>query len=162
MAAGEGAGHGISIHTFLTEGDVVSVRCAGAMVISIHTFLAEGDNKLAVARYTLAVFQSTPSLQKVTFGELYIQLSYKNFNPHLPCGRWHISDITSSALLHFNPHLPCGRWLQVQMQICHSQIFQSTPSLRKVTARAYVSTTVTCNFNPHLPCGRWRMLTLLM
>ena len=66
MAAGEGAGHGISIHTFLTEGDVVSVRCAGAMVISIHTFLAEGDNKLAVARYTLAVFQSTPSLRKVT------------------------------------------------------------------------------------------------
>lgn len=66
----------ISIHTFLTEGDVVSVRCAGAMVISIHTFLAEGDNKLAVARYTLAVFQSTPSLQKVTeagcrCGELY-------------------------------------------------------------------------------------------
>ena len=44
--------------------------------ISIHTFLAEGDNKLAVARYTLAVFQSTPSLQKVTeagcrCGELY-------------------------------------------------------------------------------------------
>ena len=76
VAAGEGAGHGISIHTFLTEGDVVSVRCAGAMVISIHTFLAEGDNKLAVARYTLAVFQSTPSLQKVTeagcrCGELY-------------------------------------------------------------------------------------------
>ena len=34
--------------------------------ISIHTFLAEGDNKLAVARYTLAVFQSTPSSRKVT------------------------------------------------------------------------------------------------
>ena len=43
VAAGEGAGHGISIHAFLTEGDVVSVRCAGAMVISIHTFLTEGD-----------------------------------------------------------------------------------------------------------------------
>ena len=36
--------------------------------ISIHTFLAEGDNKLAVARYTLAVFQSTPSSRKVTAG----------------------------------------------------------------------------------------------
>ena len=131
VAAGEGAGHGISIHTFLTEGDVVSVRCAGAMVISIHTFLAEGDNKLAVARYTLAVFQSTPSLQKVTeagcrCGELY-RISIHTFLAEGDHGvyeygyRYIISIHTFLAegdgpastpcqwQKNFNPHLPCGR-----------------------------------------------------
>ena len=101
--------------------------------ISIHPFLAEGDNKLAVARYTLAVFQSTPSLQKVTWIEdsytvsvtisihtflaegdgsrMSVWRAIPNFNPHLPRGRWPATAAhTGITATNFNPHLPRGRW----------------------------------------------------
>ena len=59
-------GNAISIHTFLTEGDIGD--CYGVLVviaISIHTFLAEGDQALA-----------SPDENRIS-----------NFNPHLPRGR---------------------------------------------------------------------------
>ena len=124
--------------------------------ISIHTFLAEGDNKLAVARYTLAVFQSTPSLQKVTWIEdsytvsvtisihtflaegdgsrMSVWRAIPNFNPHLPCGRWHLDLKSQSSSTNFNPHLPRGRWQR------HRKYY--------TRCNAY--------FNPHLPRGRWQ------
>ena len=80
---------GISIHTFLAEGDGCVVTCSMQMRyfnphlpcgrwhggifgcrrcydISIHTFLAEGDTGALVGELTNAIFQSTPSLRKVT------------------------------------------------------------------------------------------------
>ena len=79
---------------------------------------------------------------------------------------------------YFNPHLPCGRWLQLFNSVNLSKLFQSTPSLRKVTFPTHIpqyhqlisihtflaegddikiwKSTRTTYFNPHLPCGRWR------
>ena len=121
----------ISIHTFLTEGDHMRGDMARIMpfqstpslrkvtpffhrdltsiYISIHTFLAEGDNKLAVARYTLAVFQSTPSLQKVTWIEdsytVSVTISIHTFLAEGDGSRMSVW----RAIPNFNPHLPCGR-----------------------------------------------------
>ena len=191
----------ISIHIFLAEGDVSNNSIYVVLSISIHTFLAEGDNKLAVARYTLAVFQSTPSLQKVTWIEdsytvsvtisihtflaegdgsrMSVWRAIPNFNPHLPCGRWHLDLKSQSSSTNFNPHLPRGRWqrhrkyytrcnayfnphlprgrwqnnLNVTLSI---NIFQSTPSSRKVTIPHGTESRCWSHFNPHLPRGRWR------
>ena len=77
--------------------------------ISIHTFLAEGDNKLAVARYTLAVFQSTPSLQKVTWIEDSYTVSVTiSIHTFLAEGDWKLCEISNNES-YFNPHLPRGR-----------------------------------------------------
>ena len=145
--------------------------------ISIHTFLAEGDGS------RMSVWRAIP-----------------NFNPHLPCGRWHLDLKSQSSSTNFNPHLPRGRWqrhrkyytrcnayfnphlprgrwqnnLNVTLSI---NIFQSTPSSRKVTCmdtnqlgqkeisihtflaegdrRLYIWLHTLMNFNPHLPRGRW-------
>ena len=55
------------------------------------------------------------------------------FNPHLPCGRWRCHSFLFHALRNFNPHLPCGRWLRLSYLLRLIILFQSTPSLRKVT-----------------------------
>ena len=78
--------------------------------ISIHTFRVEGDKK-------------NPTTVDVN----------TNFNPHLPCGRWH-----SLSYLY----LVQGK-------------FQSTPSVWKVTIHLFRNTTRVIYFNPHRPCGRW-------
>ena len=146
--------------------------------ISIHTFLAEGDKAAFCDSVHDTLFQSTPSLRKVTVQPF----------PNRACA------------LDFNPHLPCGRWPEEGISRCYSYLFQSTPSLRKVTQKSYVlsasypisihtflaegdrtggtdwwgecisihtflaegddldrkiATSLT-NFNPHLPCGRWQ------
>ena len=79
--------------------------------ISIHTFLAEGDGS------RMSVWRAIP-----------------NFNPHLPCGRWHLDLKSQSSSTNFNPHLPRGRWQR------HRKYY--------TRCNAY--------FNPHLPRGRWQ------
>ena len=123
--------------------------------ISIHTFLAEGDKAAFCDSVHDTLFQSTPSLRKVTVQPF----------PNRACA------------LDFNPHLPCGRWLESGLNAIVGAIFQSTPSLRKVTGRGhfqmlFVSISIHTflaegdrkyrawsekewDFNPHLPCGRW-------
>ena len=56
----------ISIHTFLAEGDVGEGVSSPIINISIHTFLAEGDDQTLYYTDTQYLFQSTPSLRKVT------------------------------------------------------------------------------------------------
>ena len=56
----------ISIHTFLTEGDRLKPKALQISVISIHTFLTEGDLTTKSAAKIGEIFQSTPSLRKVT------------------------------------------------------------------------------------------------
>ena len=56
----------ISIHTFLAEGDFKVYKNDALLKISIHTFLAEGDYFIAPATGATYLFQSTPSLRKVT------------------------------------------------------------------------------------------------
>ena len=82
------------------------------------------------------------------------------------------------CLTNFNPHLPCGRWHTFSSFACASLKFQSTPSLRKVTCfvcfilgcffisihtflaegdlHLFHDFNIAYHFNPHLPCGRWR------
>ena len=103
----------ISIHTFLTEGDGSLVwHTFLRLPISIHTFLTEGDQASAVIQKTIIIFQSTPSLRKVTplpaFVKAYPHISIHTF---LTEGDVNVCQYDQCALL-----------------------FQSTPSLRKVTA----------------------------
>ena len=56
----------ISIHTFLTEGDVLYRFPLCVSMISIHTFLTEGDECNVAVTSCNTEFQSTPSLRKVT------------------------------------------------------------------------------------------------
>ena len=101
------------------------------------------------------------------------------FNPHLPCGRWPQTSFRALPSGNFNPHLPCGRWLFLvtlvnftfaisihtflaegdELELVEKKlgdIFQSTPSLRKVTVKQPHPQRAKLYFNPHLPCGRWR------
>ena len=57
----------------------------------------------------------------------------RNFNPHLPCGRWPRSLAHHIPSQHFNPHLPCRRWRCLVAVDMIVKVFQSTPSLQKVT-----------------------------
>ena len=59
------------------------------------------------------LFQSTPSSRKVTYPSFSIAYTPKDFNPHLPRGRWRMAHKESSSV----------GW------------FQSTPSSRKVTQK---------------------------
>ena len=101
------------------------------ILISIHTFLAEGDETgLAMTAKTI-IFQSTPSLRKVTCesadvscsatisihtflaegddatfnGDLVIGISIHTF---LAEGDESINSFFNVSF-YFNPHLPCGR-----------------------------------------------------
>ena len=85
----------------------------------------------------------------------------RNFNPHLPCGRWPWSLWVWIQMSHFNPHLPCGRWPRKDRETRDKFLFQSTPSLRKVTSSLSVFMPVETYFNPHLPCGRWQSKLVL-
>ena len=122
--------------------------------ISIHTFLAEGDIATPIIGFTT-------------------RISIHTFLAEGDDCTWY----STYDICNFNPHLPCGRWLSRQFPCCKALLFQSTPSLRKVTAYVvdkvrnfYISIhtflaegdrfhpLLWCNFwhfNPHLPCGRW-------
>ena len=82
-AAGVAMGTRISIHTFLTEGDKKDMTCRGFQYISIHTFLTEGDLPALSKASDELLFQSTPSLRKVTTIKLItsgsIQISIHTF-----------------------------------------------------------------------------------
>ena len=79
------------------------------------------------------LFQSTPSVWKVTIREKRTGETQCNFNPHLPCGRWQGYAPTLVGCYYFNPHLPCGRWLSLVLRLADCRLFQSTPSVWKVT-----------------------------
>ena len=168
----------ISIHTFLAEGDGRPLyEYFNNDIISIHTFLAEGD--VVCKRAWRETENFNPHLP---CGRWRCVISVCNlwsyFNPHLPCGRWHVPLLSTHVALsisihtflaegdwtqpliiigetYFNPHLPCGRWLGSGRLTDNPVLFQSTPSLRKVTFGLDSIGTHTLHFNPHLPCGRW-------
>ena len=145
----------ISIHTFLAEGDCQQVVCmyyqtdfnphlpCGRWLItgyerrSSDWFQSTPSLRKVTLRprssSILNQFQSTPSLRKVTQDAINVVLGWCDFNPHLPCGRWQHLLLCPCTFAYFNPHLPCGRWQEAVIQWSHYHIFQSTPSLRKVT-----------------------------
>ena len=151
----------ISIHTFLAEGDADNHQRAVCNWISIHTFLAEGDGPA-----------STPCQWQ------------KNFNPHLPCGRWRSGRIDrrcrdctfqSTPSLRkvtlvqgkldrqaqdFNPHLPCGRWHFVQIFTANVSSISIHTFLAEGDGEYRLCHYIQGDFNPHLPCGRWQHLPI--
>ena len=126
-------GNGISIHTFLTEGDQIQFFRFVHILISIHTFLTEGDT--FARKYTI----------------------WKNISIHtfLTEGDWNGQAVVW-YFTYFNPHLPYGRWHYHSVDHPKPYQFQSTPSLRKVTTLTGVPPGDWKDFNPHLPYGRWR------
>ena len=100
----------ISIHTFLTEGDLFRFLPPHNQNISIHTFLTEGDYQRGYIRYWSII-------------SIHTFLTEGDTGYHTcRCIFW-----------YFNPHLPYGRWLGDTEMCWHCREFQSTPSLRKVT-----------------------------
>ena len=82
-------------------------------------------------------FQSTPSSRKVTFRHfLHLQLFVISIHTFLAEGDF-------KPCLHrryckdFNPHLPRGRWPTKHKHCNNGLIFQSTPSSRKVTIHTF-------------------------
>ena len=173
----------ISIHTFLAEGDEDQYRICKRLRISIHTFLAEGDTLSRFSPLMSVAFQSTPSLRKVTENTGYVITSRvisihtflaegdwrrwrrygsaKDFNPHLPCGRWRCdrtAEPEPDSAFQSTPSL--RKVTQRHQRSRRDSIFQSTPSLRKVTWRHIWVSAVLWHFNPHLPCGRWPILVI--
>ena len=77
--------------------------------ISIHTFLAEGDNFNVFSSSNDSYFNPhLPCGRWHASGTIGITLP--DFNPHLPCGRWLLLSAMAISASDFNPHLPCGRW----------------------------------------------------
>ena len=100
--------------------------------ISIHTFLAEGDNFNVFSSSNDSYFNPhLPCGRWHASGTIGITLP--DFNPHLPCGRWLLLSAMAISASDFNPHLPCGRWPHRLRISAIVGGFQSTPSLRKVT-----------------------------
>ena len=59
----------ISIHTLRVEGDAsVNASCLFSAVISIHTLRVEGDFGMPIFFNVTKIFQSTPSVWRVTDG----------------------------------------------------------------------------------------------
>ena len=102
----------ISIHTFLAEGDEDQYRICKRLRISIHTFLAEGDTVSENTGYVITsrVISIHTFLAEGDWRRWRRYGSAKDFNPHLPCGRWRLLPIWPPDISNFNPHLPCGRW----------------------------------------------------
>ena len=149
----------ISIHTFLAEGDQYNLFLSSYLkyfnphlpcgrwlccdcclcrvwFISIHTFLAEGDQPFHIFLNLSFKFQSTPSLRKVTSYTWYYRYTWYYFNPHLPCGRWpyHWKGTKMTFNISIHTFLAEGDWMMLLLSH-HPCLFQSTPSLRKVTVQ---------------------------
>ena len=146
--------------------------------ISIHTLRVEGDWTYSALSFPSRLFQSTPSVWRVTESTglcpecykkisihtlrvegdertVYIASDFVNFNPHPPCGGWRRRwQAVWAWNWNFNPHPPCGGW-QPYSNISSkpTHLFQSTPSVWRVTMTVYISCCINVNFNPHPPCG---------
>ena len=101
--------------------------------ISIHTFLAEGDH--------------TQSKSKLTV---------RNFNPHLPCGRWPfaLGILPSSEVISIHTFLAEGDMVKEDFQALETISIHTF--LAEGDKKSILFILSTYNFNPHLPCGRWR------
>ena len=144
----------LSIHTFLAEGDVSNNSIYVVLSISIHTFLVEGDD----VQYQITELTKISIHTFLTEGDSCGSRRGsrpRNFNPHLPYGRWRSICPMRRRNGDFNPHLPCRRWQQACSCTLHiSRISIHTFLAEGDGSRMSVWRAIP-NFNPHLPCGRW-------
>ena len=146
---------GISIHTFLAEGDKHDFsyspagryfnprlpcgrrRSAYQRISTTKTFQSTPSVWKATAfvmffRFFCISFQSTPSVWKATCQINYSVTICINFNPRLPCGRRHYRDKRCKQIVKISIHA-----FRVEGDCC-------ADNLRSI--HIY--------FNPRLPCGR--------
>ena len=146
----------ISIHTLRVEGDVEfldvfnvhfafqstpSVWRVTAVAeilntiscISIHTLRVEGDDTSIDNSTSDLKFQSTPSVWRVT-SCLQRHWFYRRISIHTLRVEGDVGIPSPVALPNnFNPHPPCGGWPEIAMTLLFIKIFQSTPSVWRVT-----------------------------
>ena len=101
-------------------------------LISIHILHAEDDLITSAIFLYASAFQSTSSMRRMTTwvsvyrGHLGISIHILHaeddvvqgvfcetavyFNPHPPCGGWHVLPEFTWYVDDFNPHPPCGGW----------------------------------------------------
>ena len=109
--------------------------------ISIHTFLAEGDTTSMISDYKC-----------------------RDFNPHLPCGRWLIklNGIYYAAGISIHTFLAEGDvpfdFLLASSPTISIHTFLAEGDLLPICSPAFRMS----NFNPHLPCGRWQKVSLII
>ena len=146
----------LSIHTFLAEGDVSNNSIYVVLSISIHTFLVEGDD----VQYQITELTKISIHTFLTEGDSCGSRRGsrpRNFNPHLPYGRWRSICPMRRRNGDFNPHLPCRRWQQACSCTLHiSRISIHTFLAEGDGSRMSVWRAIP-NFNPHLLCRRWRL-----
>ena len=146
----------LSIHTFLAEGDVSNNSIYVVLSISIHTFLVEGDDM----QYQITELTKISIHTFLTEGDSCGSRRGsrpRNFNPHLPYGRWRSICPMRRRNGDFNPHLPCRRWQQACSCTLHiSRISIHTFLAEGDGSRMSVWRAIP-NFNPHLLCRRWRL-----
>ena len=109
-----------------------------------------------ITLYTLfCLFQSTPSLWKVTAREKMVTAKFQ-ISIHTFLAEGDQSHYKGSGLrLNFNPHLPCGRWRLSHVGAHKSLNISIHTFLAEGDITAFMYTCQRCDFNPHLPCGRW-------
>ena len=103
--------------------------------ISIHTLRVEGDRAVLLSKLSGLLFQSTPSVWRVTRTFRKWKLCQRDFNPHPPCGGWQSIYSFKRLFINFNPHPPCGGWRFSNLfsGAVNGIKFQSTPSVWRVT-----------------------------
>ena len=73
----------ISIHTLCEEGDLSAIDFwLLSAFISIHTLCEEGDFVLMTVSWVWGLFQSTPSVKRVTMCFWFFFWQWLYFNPH--------------------------------------------------------------------------------
>ena len=126
--------------------------------ISIHTLCEEGDLFLTTLLLVHFLFQSTPSVKRVTDiitsktenksisihtlceeGDVTSSSSgyllEVHFNPHPLWRGWRASNIiVNITVLNFNPHPLWRGWHSCLVSIVMMILFQSTPSVKRVTS----------------------------
>ena len=102
--------------------------------VSIHALLAECDRFTGYATQNNDPFQSTHSLRSATAWRRFPCPSCRRFNPRTPCGVRLVGAGVVGQLNGFNPRTPCGVRQLFVFAFGHSNVFQSTHSLRSATA----------------------------
>ena len=166
----------ISIHALRGEGDLASTNAALAVSISIHALRGEGDENRRMSRCRKPIsihalrgegdkekskdkpvqwkFQSTPSVGRATKTGGEMAEGILNFNPRPPWGGRRDTIAFLNIAIDFNPRPPWGgRLWSVVASVSGPEVFQSTPSVGRATAKLHLSMIDIYHFNPRPPWG---------
>ena len=124
----------ISIHTLRVEGDPLNTLIYLQLIrISIHTLRVEGD--ATPATYEEGGETISIHTLRVEGDMIYIGIlqAYDDFNPHPPCGGWRLTDDSNSSFTIFQSTPSVWRVTMAYDGSIIFSTFQSTPSVWRVT-----------------------------